>query len=222
MSTCFVLQLRDMTSHAARLKDQNIVATAREQTRDASHQNRSSNHARNRLRRGRSAIPPICCIRTPSREHAAVFATAAGHSAKCPAAIFHQRTKQNDRPMPPRAELIGAQKLVCAGQTASGCPLPHSLLILLCFFALASEARAEIGLASYYSYGNRGERGEMTCAHRTRSFGSIVTVTYSGRSIQCRVADRGPFIRGRIIDLSVKAARALGMMEAGVVRVSVE
>ena len=124
--------------------------------------------------------------------------------------------------MPPRAELIGTLQLICAGQTASGCPLPHSLLILLCFFALASEARAEIGLASYYSYGNRGERGEMTCAHRTRSFGSIVTVTYSGRSIQCRVADRGPFIRGRIIDLSVKAARALGMMEAGVVRVSVE
>src|SRR5260221_4298786 len=109
-----------------------------------------------------------------------------------------------------------------AGQTASGCPLPHSLLILLCFFALAFEARAEIGLASYYGYGNRGERGEMTCAHRTRSFGSLVTVTYSGRSIQCRVADRGPFIRGRIIDLSVKAARALGMMEAGVVRGSVE
>jgi rare lipoprotein A len=108
------------------------------------------------------------------------------------------------------------------GQIASGCPLPHSLLILLIFFALAFEARAEAGLASYYSYGNRGERGEMTCAHRTRSFGSIVTVTYSGRSIQCRVADRGPFIRGRIIDLSVKAARALGMMEAGVVRVSVE
>ena len=113
------------------------------------------------------------------------------------------------------------------GQTVSECPvsecpLHHSLLILLCFFALAFEARAEIGLASYYSYGNRGGHGEMTCAHRTRSFGSRVTVTYSGRSIQCRIADRGPFIRGRIIDLSVRAARALGMMEAGVVRVSVE
>ena len=121
--------------------------------------------------------------------------------------------------MPPRAELIGALKLVCRGRQQAGVPLPHSLLILLCFFALAFEARAEIGLASYYGYGNRGERGEMTCAHRTRSFGSLVTVTYSGRSIQCRIADRGPFIRGRIIDLSVKAARALGMMGAGVVRV---
>ena len=44
----------------------------------------------------------------------------------------------------------------------------------------------------------------------------------AGRTIQCRVNDRGPFIRGRIVDLSVPAARALGMMSAGVVRVSVE
>lgn len=53
--------------------------------------------------------------------------------------------------------------------------------------------------------------------------GSVVTVTTSaGRSIQCRVNDRGPFIRGRVIDVSVTAARALGMMGAGVVAVSVE
>ena len=204
-----------MTSQVSRLKDQNIVAITRGQTRDASHQNRSGNHARN-LRRGSSAIRPICCIRVRSREHAAEFATVTGHNKNAPRRFFRQRTKQNGRPMPSRAELIGALKLIGPGQAVTGCPLPHSLLILLCFFALASEARAEIGLASYYSYGNRGERGEMTCAHRTRSFGSIVTVTYSGRSIQCRIADRGPFIRGRIIDLSVKAARALSMMDAGV------
>ncbi len=62
----------------------------------------------------------------------------------------------------------------------------------------------------------------MTCAHRTRPFGSFVTVTHGGRSIQCRVNDRGPFVRGRIIDVSLSAARALGMMRSGVVRVSVE
>ena len=62
----------------------------------------------------------------------------------------------------------------------------------------------------------------MTCAHRTRAFGSVVTVSYGGRSIRCRVNDRGPFIRGRVIDLSISAARALGMMSAGVVRVSVQ
>jgi rare lipoprotein A len=85
-------------------------------------------------------------------------------------------------------------------------------------FLLISSAQAETGLASYY--GGRG--GGMTCAHRTRPFGSVVTVSYEGRTIQCRVNDRGPFIRGRIIDLSVSAARALGMMRSGVVHVSVE
>ncbi len=62
----------------------------------------------------------------------------------------------------------------------------------------------------------------MTCAHRTKPFGSIITVTHGGRSIQCRVNDRGPFIRGRIIDVSMSAARALGMTRSGVVRVSIE
>jgi peptidoglycan lytic transglycosylase len=75
-------------------------------------------------------------------------------------------------------------------------------------------------MASYY--GGRGHPGEMTCAHRTRVFGSFVTVTHAGRSIRCRVNDRGPFVRGRIIDVSLSAARALGMMRSGVVRVSVE
>jgi rare lipoprotein A len=94
--------------------------------------------------------------------------------------------------------------------------------ITLCFAAFVSEAHAESGLASYYGYGNRGRSGELTCAHRTRPFGSMVRVSYGSRSIQCRVTDRGPFIRGRVIDLSVNAARALGMMDAGVVRVSLE
>jgi rare lipoprotein A len=49
--------------------------------------------------------------------------------------------------------------------------------------------------------------------------GTIVTVTYRGRSIRCRVNDRGPFVKGRVIDVSVSAARALGMMDAGVVMV---
>jgi rare lipoprotein A len=62
----------------------------------------------------------------------------------------------------------------------------------------------------------------MTCAHRTRPLGSMVTVSHNGRSIQCRVNDRGPFVRGRVIDVSLSAARALGMMGAGVVRVSLE
>ncbi|WP_311974150.1 septal ring lytic transglycosylase RlpA family protein [Bradyrhizobium glycinis] len=99
-------------------------------------------------------------------------------------------------------------------------------MLLLCLatssFAFTSIAAAESGLASYYGYAKAGKGGELTCAHRTRPFGSVLRVSYSGRTIQCRVNDRGPFIRGRIVDLSVPAARALGMMSAGVVRVSVD
>ena len=83
-----------------------------------------------------------------------------------------------------------------------------------------STAQAESGLASYY--GGRGHASEMTCAHRTRPLGSMVTVTHAGHTIYCRVNDRGPFVRGRIIDLSLSAARALGMMQSGVVRVSIQ
>jgi rare lipoprotein A len=83
---------------------------------------------------------------------------------------------------------------------------------------LISSAQAETGLASYY--GGRGHG--MTCAHRTRPFGSVVRVSYHGHSIRCRINDRGPFVRGRVIDLSLSAARALGMMRAGIIRVSVD
>ena len=85
--------------------------------------------------------------------------------------------------------------------------------------SVVAQARAESGLASYYP--GIGRSGEMTCAHRTRPIGSMVTVSYQGRSIRCRVNDRGPFVKGRVIDVSVSAARALGMIEAGVVLVSV-
>ncbi|MBV9459450.1 MAG: hypothetical protein JO141_18295 [Bradyrhizobium sp.] len=91
-------------------------------------------------------------------------------------------------------------------------------LIVTASLLLISSAHAESGIASYY--GGRGHG--MTCAHRTRPMGSVLTVSAGGRTIQCRVNDRGPFVRGRVVDLSVTAARALGMMRSGVVRVSVE
>jgi peptidoglycan lytic transglycosylase len=92
-----------------------------------------------------------------------------------------------------------------------------TILAAVISLSTAFSAYAQSGLASYY--GGRG--GGMTCAHRTVPMGTVLTVTHGGRSIQCRVNDRGPFVRGRIIDLSVSAARALGMMGAGVVPVSV-
>jgi len=104
---------------------------------------------------------------------------------------------------------------------------PHlcAATLLLCF--ISTSAFAETCVASHYGYsGSRTASGErmnpsaMTAAHRTRSFGSEVTVTSqkSGRSVTVRINDRGPFIKGRCIDLSTGAARALGM--AGIERVS--
>jgi peptidoglycan lytic transglycosylase len=96
----------------------------------------------------------------------------------------------------------------------------RTLLTTLALSSIMSCARAEDGLASFYE--GVGRSGEMTCAHRTRPLGSMIAVSYNGRTIRCRVNDRGPFIKGRVIDVSTSAARALGMMAAGVVLVSLE
>jgi rare lipoprotein A len=94
-------------------------------------------------------------------------------------------------------------------------------------FFISTSAFAETCIASNYGYsGGRTASGErmnpsaMTAAHRTKAFGSHVTVTSqrSGRSVTVRINDRGPFVKGRCIDLSSGAARALGM--SGIERVS--
>jgi rare lipoprotein A len=85
------------------------------------------------------------------------------------------------------------------------------------------------GIASFYS-GGRTANGErmnptaFTAAHRTLPFGTRVTVTnqHTGRSVVVRINDRGPFIRGRVIDLSPAAARAIGVNGIAVVSLSVE
>ena len=89
------------------------------------------------------------------------------------------------------------------------------------------------GKASYYSKkatGARTSSGErlhhdsLTCAHRTHPFGTMLKVTNpkNGKSVVVKVTDRGPFGRGRIIDLSWRAAKELGMLSQGVAMVLVE
>ncbi len=93
--------------------------------------------------------------------------------------------------------------------------------------------RGELGLASFYGarfHGRRtasGERYDMhalTCAHPTAPFGTRLRVTEleGGRSVVVTVTDRGPFARGRIVDVSLAAARKLGMVRRGLVQVRVE
>jgi len=79
------------------------------------------------------------------------------------------------------------------------------------------------GVASFYS-GVPGPPGEFTAAHRSLPFGTRVRVTSvaSGRSIIVRINDRGPFIAGRIIDVSRRAADWLELLDAGVTRVRLE
>jgi rare lipoprotein A len=83
----------------------------------------------------------------------------------------------------------------------------------------AAQAQSWTGKASYY-----GGRGHMTCAHRSLPFGTHVRVTKlsNNRSAVLVVDDRGPFIKGRVIDTSVSAADVLGFRHAGLVQVVVE
>jgi rare lipoprotein A len=89
-------------------------------------------------------------------------------------------------------------------------------------------AQSWTGKASYYAQKGRtanGERvGHMTAAHRSLPFGTRLKVTNlrNHRSVVVRVNDRGPFIRGRIVDVSVGAANVLGMRQQGVAMVRVE
>jgi rare lipoprotein A len=87
-----------------------------------------------------------------------------------------------------------------------------------------------LGLASYYSEGTRtasGERfdaHELTAAHPTLPFGTRLRVTnvVTGKSVTVRVNDRGPFVRGRVVDVSYSAAESLGMVGRGVAKVKLD
>jgi len=97
----------------------------------------------------------------------------------------------------------------------------------LVFVGCSSAAMAEAGIASVYAYsgertasGERAQPSGFTAAHRTLPFGTRVRVTNksNGRSVIVRINDRGPFVRGRVIDLTPAAAQALGF--SGLARVT--
>jgi len=98
--------------------------------------------------------------------------------------------------------------------------------------ANAQGPRQFSGVAAYYSTdykgrtasGQRYDPNKFTCAHRTLPFGTRVHVTdqRSHRSVDVVVNDRGPFTKGRVIDLSLAAANALGMTQRGLIRVTAE
>jgi peptidoglycan lytic transglycosylase len=119
------------------------------------------------------------------------------------------------------------------------------MLLLLALGACAAPAPApappaaerpiyvEDGVASWYGASHQGKRtanGErfdmraLTAAHRNLPFGAVIRVTNlaNGRMVKVRVNDRGPYARGRILDLSAAAAEGLGMSRDGIARVRIE
>jgi rare lipoprotein A len=97
------------------------------------------------------------------------------------------------------------------------------------FLLVSATAQAGIvGMASYYKSGKVTANGErfnphgLTAAHRKLRFGTKVRVTNmrNGRSVVVRINDRGPFIRGRVIDLSLGAAKVIGLNKSGVAKIS--
>ncbi len=91
----------------------------------------------------------------------------------------------------------------------------------------------EVGTASYYAHKHDGratasgstyDETRLTAAHRTLPFGARVRVTNleNDRNVVVTITDRGPFARGRIIDVSRRAARKLGLLRAGIARVRLE
>lgn len=127
----------------------------------------------------------------------------------------------------------GWRWIAVAFERTRSCAGAWGLLLLACgprAIPAMPHAEGERGLASYYGEAFRGRptaSGEpfspdaMTAAHRTLRFGTWVEVTREDTQarVRVRVNDRGPFVRGRIVDLSFAAARALGMIQQGIVRV---
>lgn len=94
----------------------------------------------------------------------------------------------------------------------------------------SGTGRSFSGMASFYgnesgsrtASGQRFNQNAMTAAHRSLPFGTKLRVTHGGSSVIVTINDRGPFVRGRVLDLSTGAARAIGLTGAGVGRITAE
>ena len=107
------------------------------------------------------------------------------------------------------------------------------LTTLTLIFSFTALAQTQSGKASFYSKsfsgrktasGERLHHDSLTCAHRTYPFGTLLLVTNpaNGNKVIVRVTDRGPYVKGRIIDLSLRAAKELGIYAQGIAPVIVE
>ena len=107
------------------------------------------------------------------------------------------------------------------------------IVLFVITFSFTALAQTERGKASYYSKSWTGRKtadggvlhhDALTCAHKTYPFGTLLRVTNpaNGLSVIVTVTDRGPYVKGRIVDLSVRAAKELGILAQGIAPVIVE
>lgn len=126
--------------------------------------------------------------------------------------------------------LRNAVVIVCLGVFCVSCGFSRHLHVP---FIGGGGGAVETGDASWYgpgfhgkktASGERFDKNKLTAAHRTLPFGTKVRVTRrdTGRSVVVRINDRGPFVRGRIIDLSKGAAKRIDMLKIGVAPVRLE
>lgn len=107
------------------------------------------------------------------------------------------------------------------------------VLVIACTFSPETAFAQEMGKASYYADGLTGRKmangvrynpEEFTCAHRSLPFGTILKVSRKDRpehTVMVTVSDRGPFVKGRVVDLSKRAARELNIINKGIAEVVV-
>lgn len=111
--------------------------------------------------------------------------------------------------------------------------LNFKLLIFAFLFWISINAYSQVGKASFYhdkfqgrttANGEKFDQGKLTCASKSYKFGSIIKVTNlkNNKHVICRVNDRGPFVKGRVIDLSKSAFKAIGDLDKGVIKVILE
>lgn len=103
--------------------------------------------------------------------------------------------------------------------------------LIFAFDGNTAIAKSTTGIASFYwqdqktANGEQFRKNDLTAAHRTLPFGTLVRVTRlsNGKKVTVRINDRGPFIKGRIIDLSLGAARKIGLAKkTGLTKVKLE
>jgi rare lipoprotein A len=145
----------------------------------------------------------------------------------------HKQARVNVPTPPPMSEPDSQTNSVSTEPPAKTAVSPGSDEDALRIPADAKPISVETGLASWYGgpyHNRRGSNGEiynmhaMTAAHRTLPLGSIVRVTNvkTGHSALVRITDRGPFVEGRVLDLSQAAAKKVDVWQAGVAMVRIE